>query len=266
MQRSSDSGDPGVPRQREAPPAPENLSQMLRELVEALPFPDPSGATEAGLLAYGGDLGAERLLAAYAQGVFPWYEDGPILWFSPDPRMVVMPAEIRVNRSLAKTFRRARYDVRFDTAFEEVIRHCADTPRPDQDGTWINDDMIRAYCALHELGFAHSIESFADGQLVGGLYGVSLGTAFFGESMFAHEADASKVAIVCLARQLESWGFDFIDCQVHTEHLERFGAVEWPRDEFLARLRTALESNTRRGPWRASEDLIARAAEPRDEG
>lgn len=217
--------------------------------MRACPFPDPASADARGLLAYGGDLGPERLLSAYAHGVFPWYETDPILWFCPDPRMVLLPAELHVGRSLARALRGGAFEVRIDADFSAVIHHCARTPRPGQPGTWINDDMIDAYCALHRLGFAHSFEAWKDDVLVGGLYGVSLGAGFFGESMFAHRSDASKVVTVALARWLEERSFHFIDCQVHTEHLERFGAREWPRSEFLRALSEALVEPTLCGSW-----------------
>jgi leucyl/phenylalanyl-tRNA--protein transferase len=223
---------------------------LVADLVRAFPFPDPGESDGSGLIAYGGDLGAERLLAAYAQGVFPWYEEPPILWFSPDPRMVLRPNELRVGRSLAKRARAKPFEVRMDTAFRAVIEACAARPRPDQDGTWITPEMIDAYVVLHELGFAHSVEAWDGRRLVGGLYGVSLGRAFFGESMYADASDASKLAFVALARQLESWDFEFVDCQVETEHLARFGATNWPRRAFLDALARALESETRRGLWR----------------
>jgi leucyl/phenylalanyl-tRNA--protein transferase len=227
---------------------------LIDEIVREFPFPDPSASDGRGLLAYGGDLAAERLLAAYAQGVFPWYEDAPILWFSPDPRLVLCPADLHVGRSLAKRERSQPFSIRMDTAFEAVIRACSEVERPGQDGTWINADMIDAYIVLHELGFAHSVESWSvdasgDARLVGGLYGVSLGRAFFGESMFAREADASKLGFVAFVRQLEAWNFAFVDCQVETAHLARFGATEWSRPEFLGALERALEGETRRGRW-----------------
>jgi len=233
----------------------DTTQSLVAKLVEAFAFPDPHDSDERGLLAYGGDLGAERLLAAYAQGVFPWYSEPPILWFSPDPRLVLRPAELHVGRSLAKRARAQPFALRMDTSFAEVIRACSEVPRPDQDGTWITEDMIDAYIALHELGFAHSIEAWDrssdEGEkLVGGLYGISLGRAFFGESMFARESDASKIAFVALVRQLERWNFDLIDCQVETSHLTRFGATEWPRSRFLEALAAALDTNTRRGKWR----------------
>jgi leucyl/phenylalanyl-tRNA---protein transferase len=232
---------------------------LVEELVRAFPFPDPRAADRRGLLAYGGDLEPERLLAAYAQGVFPWYDDDPILWYSPDPRMLLLPGELRVSRSLAKRIRARPYVLTLDRAFGEVIRACAEAPRPGQDGTWIGPDMLDAYQRLHALGFAHSVEAWAppspgaEPRLVGGLYGVSLGRAFFGESMFADAPDASKIAFVALVRQLEVWGFEMIDCQVRTEHLARFGAREWPRSEFLAALDRALAAETRRGIWSFDE-------------
>jgi leucyl/phenylalanyl-tRNA--protein transferase len=214
-------------------------------------FPPPEMADESGLLAVGGDLSPERLLLAYSLGIFPWYgEDLPILWHSPDPRMVLEADRFEMPRSLRKEIRRGRFEVRLDTAFAEVIRACAGTPRPDQDGTWITDDMVSAYVRLHEIGFAHSAEAWQDGELVGGLYGVSLGAAFFGESMFARVSEASKVAFAVLVEQLYRWGIQLIDCQVHTDHLARFGAEEWPRERFLTALHAALERPTRRGPWR----------------
>jgi leucyl/phenylalanyl-tRNA--protein transferase len=225
-------------------------------------FPHPEESDPSGLLAVGGDLSPERLLLAYASGIFPWYsEDQPILWHSPDPRAVLRPADLRVPRSLAKTLRRGRFEVRLDTAFEAVIRACAEAPRPGSGGgTWITPDMLRAYCELHRLGFAHSAEAFADGRLVGGLYGVSLGSIFFGESMFAREPDASKVAFVVLVRQLVRWGFDLIDCQQHTRHLARFGAVLWTRSCYLDALARSAARPTRRGAWRLVPDSEEQAA------
>lgn len=222
----------------------------------AVPFPDPRKADEAtGLVAIGGDLLPERLVSAYAHGIFPWYNDDPILWFSPDPRMVLRLPELKINRSLRKNLRRLRYEVRLDTAFRDVIRACAAVSRPDQDGTWINDEMIAGYVALHERGYAHSVEAWSGGELVGGMYGVSLGAAFFGESMFAKASDASKVAFVHLVKQLERWDFHFLDCQVHTDHLDRFGATQWPREVFLAALEDALEAKSRLGKWRFDSDF-----------
>jgi len=213
-------------------------------------FPEPRQAEPDGLLAVGGDLEPERLLEAYAQGIFPWFsEDSPILWWSPDPRMVLLPAWLHVPRSLARTARRGPYEIRADTAFGEVIRRCSETPRPGQDGTWLTDDMIAAYGRLHRLGFAHSFEAWQGGALVGGLYGVSLGAAFFGESMFALAPDASKLAFVRAVQWLVANGIELVDCQVRTEHLARFGAREITRGDFLDRLERALERPTLRGRW-----------------
>jgi leucyl/phenylalanyl-tRNA--protein transferase len=226
-------------------------------LDQRLVFP-PVEEAEDGLLAVGGDLRPERLLLAYSQGIFPWYgARRPILWHAPDPRMVLLPGELVVNRSLRKTIRRRPYELRLDTAFGQVVSACASTPRPGQDGTWLIPEMVSAYQRLHELGFAHSAEAWLDGALVGGLYGVSLGGCFYGESMFARAPDASKVAFVALVRQLAAWGTTLLDCQVHTEHLERFGAREIPRVEFGARLAEALKAPTRRGRWTYELDLAA---------
>lgn len=212
-------------------------------------FPDPRLA-EDGLLAVGGDLSVERLLLAYASGIFPWYDEStPILWHSPDPRMVLLTRERHIPRSLRKSANKLGYEVRVDTAFAEVIARAARAPRPGQDGTWITREMQDAYVRLHEEGFAHSFETYADGELVGGLYGVSLGAAYFGESMFAEAPDASKVAFTTALEAFEAWGIELVDCQVYTEHLARFGATEWPRERFLAALGRALEAPTRRGRW-----------------
>jgi leucyl/phenylalanyl-tRNA--protein transferase len=189
-------------------------------------------------------------LKAYAAGIFPWYGvDNPILWWSPDPRLVLEPSRLHVSHSLKRTIRQGHYRVTSDLAFEAVITRCADRARPDQDGTWITSEMREAYLELHRLGFAHSFEAWQGTELAGGLYGISLGTAFFGESMFADRPDASKVAFARAVEWLKSWGVDLVDCQVRTEHLLRFGAAEMPRAAFLRRLRTALREPTRRGPW-----------------
>ncbi len=227
-------------------------------LGSQLAFPPPDEAEPDGLLAVGGDLSPERLLLAYSLGIFPWYEDGlPILWHSPDPRMVLLPADLHVPRSVRKATRRRAFSLRLDTAFADVVQACASAPRAGQRCTWITREMLDAYVALHQLGFAHSAEAWSGDELVGGLYGVSLGSAFFGESMFARQPDASKTAFVALVEQLECWGFDLVDCQVHTEHLARFGATEWRRSRFLATLRETLEKPTRRGAWRFDPDPAA---------
>ncbi len=220
-------------------------------LDERLSFPPPEEAPGLGPLAVGGDLRPDRLLLAYSLGIFPWYGPGePIQWHSPDPRMVLLANELRVTRSLRRTLRRGRFRLTLDTAFGAVVEACAQTPRPGQDGTWITDEMKAAYLKLHERGLAHSAEAWDGDDLVGGLYGVSLGAAFFGESMFTHVPEASKVSFVTFTEQLERWGIRLVDCQVYTEHLARFGAREWPRSEFLAALRVALEVPARVGPWR----------------
>jgi len=229
-------------------------------LDDRLQFP-PVHLAEDGLLALGGDLRPERLLLGYAQGIFPWYaENLPILWHSPDPRMVMTTPELVVQRSLRKAIRKRPYELRMDTAFVRVLEGCASVPRPGQTGTWLIPEMVDAYTRLHELGFAHSVEAWDGGELAGGLYGVSLGAAFFGESMFARAPDASKIAFVAAARQLDAWGITLIDCQVHTDHLERFGAYEVPRLAYLEMLRAALDHPTRRGKWQLELDQEAFAA------
>jgi leucyl/phenylalanyl-tRNA--protein transferase len=218
-------------------------------------FPDPALAEPDGLLAIGGDLSPERLLTAYAEGIFPWYDErSPILWWSPDPRLVLEPSRLHVSRSLARTIRRGAYRVSADAAFEQVIRRCADHPRPGQSGTWITSEMIEAYLRLHRLGFAHSFEAWAGSSLAGGLYGVSLGGAFFGESMFADRPDASKVAFARCVEWLAAHGVALVDCQVRTEHLVSLGAREIPRAEFLVRLPHLLERPALRGKWALEPD------------
>ncbi len=222
-------------------------------------FPDPARAEPDGLLAVGGDLRPERLLSAYALGIFPWFDaSSPILWWSPDPRLVLDPERLHVSRSLQRTIRRGTYRVTADTAFERVIRRCAARPRPGQRGTWITRDMADAYVRLHRLGFAHAFEAWEGDALAGGLYGVSLGAAFFGESMFADRPDASKVAFVRAVEWLVARGIRLVDCQVRTDHLVSLGAHEIPRAVFLARLAEALERPTLRGSW--ALDLAGRPA------
>ena len=222
----------------------------IYRLGRAVAFPDPALAEPDGLLAVGGDLRPERLLEAYARGIFPWFDDrSPILWWSPDPRLVLAPEELHVSRSLARTLRRGTFRVTADTAFDSVIRRCAEKGRPGQRGTWITPEMIDAYCALHRLGFAHSFEAWEGEALAGGLYGVSLGAVFFGESMFADAPDASKVAFARGVAWLASRGVGLVDCQVRTDHLVSLGARELPRREFLARVEAALEAPTLRGRW-----------------
>jgi leucyl/phenylalanyl-tRNA--protein transferase len=219
-------------------------------LSNALAFPPPDHAEE-GLLAVGGDLRPERLLLGYRMGIFPWYDEGfPILWHSPDPRCVLLTDEIHVGRTLRKVMKRGTYTTSFDTRFTDVIRACKTTPRPGQHGTWITDDMENAYTKLHELGWAHSVEVTTEsGELAGGLYGVSLGHVFFGESMFSHAPDASKVALVALAERLARYGHPLIDAQVATPHTLALGALEWPRRQFLGVLSREVRKPTRRGSW-----------------
>jgi leucyl/phenylalanyl-tRNA--protein transferase len=205
-------------------------------------FPPPELASEEGLLAVGGDLSPERLLAGYRRGIFPWYgPEGPILWWSPDPRAVLFPHELHVSKRLRRTIRSGRFETRRDTAFAQVIRSCAEVFRPGEDGTWITPDMQRAYTRLHELGYAHCVESWRGDRLVGGIYGVKLGRCFFGESMFHIETDASKVALAALVEWVASVGVELIDCQVATEHMLSMGAREIPRKEFLRRLAACLD-------------------------
>jgi leucyl/phenylalanyl-tRNA--protein transferase len=219
-------------------------------LDERHEFPPARLAGHGGLLAVGGDLDPERVLLAYRSGIFPWYsEDQPILWFSPNPRFVLRPDTFRVQRSLKKRVRRGDFEVRLDTAFAEVIDGCRDRQRPGQTGTWITDELRASCLALHAQGYAHSAEAWRDGKLVGGLYGIGIGQFFSGESMFAEEPDASKVAFVWLAQQLFAWGFGLIDCQVHTEHLARFGAADLGRRAYLAGLPALIEGPHRPGPW-----------------
>jgi leucyl/phenylalanyl-tRNA--protein transferase len=227
----------------------------IYRLGRDIAFPPPEEAEASGLLAVGGDLQPERLILAYAKGIFPWFdEEQPILWHSPDPRLVLVPSDLAVSHSLRRLLKRAPFEVTLDTAFEMVIRSCAEAPRRNDRGTWITKDMIDAYCRLFELGFAHSAEAWRDGELVGGLYGVSLGGCFFGESMFTRQSDASKVAFVTLVQQLEAWDFDLFDCQVYSDHLARFGATRWSRRRFLEALEASIGKPTRRGRWNFDEE------------
>lgn len=226
--------------------------RLSKELI----FPEPELADETGLLAVGGDLSPERLVLAYANGIFPWPHEGmPLLWFSPDLRMVVRPSELIVSRRLRRTIRRGRFTISLDSSCREVIAGCATTVRKGENGTWITRQMAEAYGKLHDLGFVHSVEARLDGSLVGGLYGISLGGTFMGESMFTRVSDASKVCLAKLAYQLERWSFDLIDVQIHTDHLARFGATEWSRSDYLKLLDISLERPTRRGRWVLDDDL-----------
>lgn len=222
------------------------------------PFPPVQNALAEpnGLLAAGGDLTVARLIAAYRSGIFPWSSEGqPLLWWSPDPRMVLFPNEFKLSRSLRKRIARRDYEMRADSAFDAVIRCCA-APRPGQEGTWITKDMIAAYNALHRAGYAHCIETWIGDTLAGGLYGIAIGRMFCGESMFTDVADASKIALAHLARQLERWGFGMIDCQMTTSHLARFGAREIPRAEFMRKLSTLVNYSDPASKWRLDDDLF----------
>lgn len=247
------------PSRRTAPIAEATLKGVIHHIPADLWFPDPSHADPNGLLGVGGDLSPERLELAYRSGIFPWFSDPqPYLWWSPNPRMVLFADELRVPRSLAKRIRQQRFEVKFDTAFDEVVAQCAVSRRKGQDGTWITDEMLEAYIALHERGLAHSVEAWQAGELVGGLYGVAIGRLFAGESMFALRPDASKVAFVHAVRQLTEWGFPLIDCQVHTGHLERFGARLVPRDRYLAHLAELVDDPGRPGRWTFDPDFECR--------
>lgn len=226
----------------------------IYRLPEEIIFPSPEYAEPDGLLAVGGDLSPERLLLAYQNGIFPWYSDGdPILWWSPDPRLVLYPEKLKVSKSLKRTIKKGKFEIRFDTNFRDVISNCATNFRKGQDGTWITEEMREAYCHMYELGFAHSVEAYLDNELVGGLYGLALGECFFGESMFTLVPDASKVAFAHLVDKLKSWGFRLIDCQVSTSHLLSLGAEEITRGEFLEELDQLDPEFTIRGVWKELE-------------
>lgn len=233
---------------------------MLTWLNRGDPFPALEVALDEpnGLLCAGLELTASRVLAAYERGIFPWYSEGqPVLWWSPDPRMVLLPGNFKLHRSLRKVLRNSAYEIRVDTSFEAVMRACAE-PRPEQDGTWISEAIIEAYCELHRAGYAHSVETWVDGELVGGLYGIALGRAFFGESMFMRQTDASKIAFSHLVVQLKRWGFELIDCQQETRHLASFGASPIARRDFAERLRRLVHSDalvSRTGTWKFDDDL-----------
>ena len=234
---------------------------MIGWLNPGDPFPpaetaliDPNGLLCAGL-----ELTPELVLAAYERGIFPWYSEGqPVLWWSPDPRMVLTPADFTLHRSLRKTLKSSRAEVRTDTSFEAVMRACAE-PRPEQGGTWISEAIIDSYCALHRAGFAHSVDTWVDGELIGGLYGIALGRVFFGESMFMRRTDASKIAFAYLVAQLKRWQFELIDCQQKTDHLASLGAAPISRDDFLLRVSRLVHSNAhvlRSGAWQFDRDLL----------
>jgi leucyl/phenylalanyl-tRNA---protein transferase len=233
---------------------------VLTWLNRGDPFPALNAALDEpnGLLCAGLELNASRVLAAYQRGIFPWYSDGqPVLWWSPDPRMVLLPNNFRLHRSLRKVLRNAAYELRVDTSFEAVMRACAE-PRPEQDGTWISEDIIAAYCEIHRAGYAHSVETWVGSELVGGLYGIALGRVFFGESMFMRQTDASKIAFAHLVAQLTRWGFELIDCQQQTRHLASFGASPISRADFAERLGRLVHSDalvSRTGTWKFDDDL-----------
>ena len=219
-------------------------------LSDKIEFPPAHLASRHGLLAVGGDLSQKRLLLAYRMGIFPWFsDDEPVMWWSPDPRLVLYPQEIKISKTLKKIIRKNVFKVTMDLAFRDVIHYCADARLKKGEGTWIVKDMIDAYCRLHESGFAHSVETWHQGELAGGLYGVSLGNCFFGESMFTRISNASNVGLVKLVDFLNILSFDMIDCQIPTDHLIRFGAREVPRARFLEQLERSLENPTKRGKW-----------------
>jgi len=224
-------------------------------LDDTIEFPPVHLADDHGLLAIGGDLSPERLMAAYRRGIFPWpwYDGMPMFWWAPDPRFVLYPDELHVGRSLRTRTRTAGYEVRYDTAFEAVMRGCSEAPREGQDGTWITEEMIEGYVELHRLGHAHSAEAWFEGELVGGLYGVAMGGLFCGESMFARRSDASKVAFVKLVERLREHGFRLVDCQLETEHLERFGARDIPRDQYMEELAECLAMPDPMADWAHGE-------------
>jgi leucyl/phenylalanyl-tRNA--protein transferase len=231
---------------------------MIPWLRPSDPFPPVASALKDpnGLLAAGGDLSAARLITAYRKGIFPWFSDGqPVLWWSPDPRMVLAPSELKISRSLRKRLKRRDYRVSSDTAFRQVILACSE-PRDYAFGTWITPEVARAYTRLHSLGFAHSIETWIDERLAGGLYGVAIGSMFFGESMFYRAPDGSKIAFVHLVRQLARWGFGLIDCQMKTAHLASFGAREIPRREFTRRLEELVNYPREPCPWQLENELL----------
>jgi len=213
-------------------------------------FPDPNEANEAGVVCAGAAPHPELLKDAYQHGIFPWPHKGhPLLWFSPDPRFVLPPTQAHLHKSLRKAMKKTTFTIKADTRFRDVMAGCSRAKRRGQAGTWITRDMIAGYCALHDEGLAHSIECYDGDVLVGGLYGVSFGSVFFGESMFANADDASKIAFATLLANLNAWGFSLVDCQAYTDHLARFGAVDWPRQQFLDALAEGLKTPTKQGPW-----------------
>ena len=220
------------------------------QLNEEIAFPDPREANEDGLLAIDGDLSPERIIMAYGLGIFPWFNEGSdILWWSPNPRLILEPSKFKLSKTLKRKLRKEDYTVYFDANFEEVIQNCAKTTRKNEEGTWITNGMQAAYVNLYKLGLAHSVEVYEGDKMIGGLYGLSLGKAFFGESMFFKKNDASKVALYYLCQELEKWGFHFIDAQVETDHLISLGAEKIERNDFLERLDLSQETPTCKGKW-----------------
>lgn len=229
----------------------------IYQLDDEIWFPHPELAHEEGILAVGGDLKPKRLLTAYYNGIFPWFsEEEPIIWWSPDPRMVLWPADLKVSKSMRKVIRNGLFNMTVDTAFDKVIQACAEQPRHGQDGTWITDDMQQAYMQLHELGFAHSVEVWQSSELVGGLYGVMVGSVFCGESMFAGVSNASKFGFILLVQALQKAGCTMIDCQTHTDHLASLGAAEIPREEFLNHLEQHNQELVLPGKWVFEDGVI----------
>lgn len=217
---------------------------------ERLAFPDPEQASDEGLLAVGGDLSPKRLLLAYGMGIFPWFSPpDPILWWSPDPRCVLFTDEVKISKSMRNVMNQEKFTVTFDTAFLEVMDGCRSVQRPGQHGTWITSEVINSYFRLHEMGYAHSVEVWEGEELAGGLYGVSLGDMFFGESMFTRKSNASKLALIHLCKTLRRQGFEIVDCQIYNDHLGRMGATHIPRSEFLSRLHEGLNRATLKGHW-----------------
>lgn len=226
------------------------MSPMSTASIQIPVFPDPREAEPEGLVAVGGDFGPEMLIGAYAQGIFPWPTDEtPYVWYSPDPRTVLVPEDFHVPRRLRRTIRQGQFDVTFDTAFDDVVQACMDVERPGQPGTWITDELRDGFVELHRLGLAHSAEAWQDGELVGGVYGLALGRMFCGESMFHHVSDASKVALHALVEKLKEDDYLFLDCQIPTPHMERHGAVDWSRDRFLDEVEKALEAGVTAEMW-----------------
>lgn len=233
------------------------MLSMIYQLSQELVFPNPFEADETGLLAVGGDLNVNRLLLAYSQGIFPWFNpEDPIMWWSPAWRPIFIPGEVKVSKSLKRTIRKNIFEIRMDTEFEQVMRACGDL-RKDKEGTWISEFMIESYVQLHKMGYAHSVECWQDNKLVGGLYGIALGKVFFGESMFHKVSDASKVAFFALSENLKEWGFKLIDSQVSNPHLESLGSMEIHRTVFMDMLAQAVKMDYRAGKWDNEIDDLA---------